>query len=83
MARGYFAEGARWTAAALTLGRGQTEARARALVAAAALDIRRGLVGNRVALVHESLAIRRTLGDRLEVVRALQQLGPRQRARRR
>jgi tetratricopeptide (TPR) repeat protein len=44
-------------------------------VAAAALDIRRGLAGNRVALVGESLTIRRALGDRLGVVRALQLLG--------
>jgi predicted ATPase/DNA-binding SARP family transcriptional activator len=75
MARGYFAEGARWTAAALALNDGRTDARARALVAAAALDIRRGMAGDRVALVQESLAIRRALGDRLGVVRALQHLG--------
>jgi predicted ATPase len=75
MARGYFAEGARWTAAALALSQAPTDARARALAAAAALDIRRGLPGRRVELVRESLAIRRTLGKRLGVVRALRELG--------
>jgi predicted ATPase/DNA-binding SARP family transcriptional activator len=75
MARGYFAEGARWTAAALELSEAPTDDRARALVAAAGLDIRRGLAGDRVALVRESLDIRRALGDRLGVIRALQQLG--------
>jgi predicted ATPase/DNA-binding SARP family transcriptional activator len=73
--RGYFAEGSRWFEAALARSPEPTELRARALAAAALLEVRRGLLDRRVALVEEAVAIRRDLGDPAALARGLHELG--------
>ena len=75
VARGYFAEGSRWVDAALARYPEPTELRARALAAAALLEVRRGIFERRVALVEEAVAIRRAIGDPAALARGLHELG--------
>jgi predicted ATPase/DNA-binding SARP family transcriptional activator/Tfp pilus assembly protein PilF len=75
VARGYFAEGSRWMDAALARATEPTELRARALSAAAILDVRRGIVERRGALLAEAVEVRRTLGDPRGIARGLRDLG--------
>jgi predicted ATPase/DNA-binding SARP family transcriptional activator len=73
--RGYFREGSRWVDAALARYPEQTELRARALAAAALLEVRRGLFERRIALVEEAVEIRRAVGDATALACGLQELG--------
>jgi predicted ATPase/DNA-binding SARP family transcriptional activator len=75
VARGYFAEGARWFDAALARSPGHTELRARALAATALLAVRRGLAERRLPLMEEAVAIRREIGDPAALARGLHELG--------
>ena len=75
MTRGYFAEGGRWMTDLLDRNPEPTGLRARGLLAAATLDVRRGLPERRLALAGESLRIRRELGDRRGLIRTLQFVG--------
>ena len=75
MARGHFAEGARWLAHALAAAPEPTELRARALLAACALDVRRGAPQQIVELGRESVEILREQGDREGIGWALGELG--------
>src|SRR5262249_30065706 len=73
--RGYFHEGSRWVDAALTRYPERTELRARALAAAALLEIRRGLFERRIVLVEEAVEIRRAVGDPAALACGLHELG--------
>jgi predicted ATPase/DNA-binding SARP family transcriptional activator len=75
VARGYFAEGSRWTEAALAVAPEPAELRARALAANAILVVRRGLGEARMPLLAESVEIRRGLGERAGIARGLRELG--------
>jgi predicted ATPase/DNA-binding SARP family transcriptional activator len=75
LSRGYFAEGRRWLDAALRAAPEPSDLRARALVAASVLDMRRGEFG---ALDHagdEVIAIRRRLKDPVALAEALHVAG--------
>ena len=74
MARGSFVEGSRLLRAALAGAPEPTLERARALVATAALEVRRNRPGPVVALATEALDIVRAGGDRLAEARALERL---------
>ena len=64
LARGHFAEGSRWLEATLAAAPEQTPLRARALFAAAAMEVRRGdPTARRLSLVAEAAAIMREVGD--------------------
>ena len=75
LARGDFAEGRRWLAQALAAAPDPTTLRARALLTACALDVRRGAPQRIVELGHESVEIFRGRGDREGVAWALRELG--------
>jgi predicted ATPase/DNA-binding SARP family transcriptional activator len=75
LARGHFAEGARWLADALAAAPEPTTLRARALLAACALDVRRGAPQRIVELGHDSVEILRGQGDRAGVAWALGEVG--------
>jgi predicted ATPase/DNA-binding SARP family transcriptional activator len=75
MARGYFAEGARWFDAALAAAPEPTLQRARALVALGGIEVRRSHPVPVVALGSEALDIVRRGGDRVAEARALERLG--------
>ena len=72
MARGYFAEGARWLDAVLAAAPGRTMLRVEALLGACALHLRRGRAGGTRPLVAESLEICRELGDPAATARTLE-----------
>jgi predicted ATPase/DNA-binding SARP family transcriptional activator len=64
LARGHFAEGSRWLEATLAAAPEQTPLRARALFAAAAMEVRRGdPTARRLSLVAEAVAIMREVAD--------------------
>ena len=64
LARGHFAEGSRWLEATLAAAPARTPLRARALLAAAAMDVRRGDGSARVLdLAVEAAAIMREVAD--------------------
>jgi predicted ATPase/DNA-binding SARP family transcriptional activator len=64
LARGHFAEGSRWLEATLAAAPERTPLRARALLAAAAMNVRRGDLTARVPdLAVEAVAIMREAGD--------------------
>ena len=64
LARGHFAEGSRWLEATLAAAPERTPLRARALLAAAAMNVRRGDLTARVLdLPVEAVAIMREVGD--------------------
>jgi predicted ATPase len=64
LARGHFAEGSRWLEATLASARGRTPLRARALLAAAAMRVRRGdLTAPLLELAVEATAIMREVAD--------------------
>ena len=75
MARGFFAEGARWLESALAAAPDPTHERARALVALGAIDVRRRWILRSVTLGGEALDIARMSGDRHAEARALERLG--------
>src|SRR4051794_17232841 len=70
MARGDFVEGRRWLDEALAAAPEPTHARARALVAAGALDLRSRGAHQMVALGEQALAIMRQGGNRHGIARA-------------
>jgi predicted ATPase/DNA-binding SARP family transcriptional activator len=64
LARGHFAEGSRWLAATLAAAPQRTPLRARALLAAAAMEVRRGdSTARLLELAVEAAAIMREVGD--------------------
>jgi tetratricopeptide (TPR) repeat protein len=64
LARGHFAEGSRWLEATLAAAPEQTPLRARALLTAAAMKVRRGdLTASVLELAVEAAAIMREVGD--------------------
>jgi tetratricopeptide (TPR) repeat protein len=73
--RGYFAEGSHWMDAALARATERSELRARALSATAILDVRRGVVERREALLDEAVEIRRAIGEPRAIARGLRELG--------
>ena len=74
--KGYWAEGRRWLASALSLPDSRQDAvRARALEGAANLDVRLGDYLQAIPLAQESLAISERLGDDRGVARALRVVG--------
>ncbi len=75
MARGYFAEGARWHEAALVAAPELTMERARALVALGAIDVRRLGARRSISLGAEALQIVRRVGDGRAKARALERYG--------
>ena len=75
MARGFFVEGSRWLSEALPGAPQATASRARALLANAAIHVRRRRPLETVPLATESLEVARRLGDRHAAARALERLG--------
>jgi predicted ATPase/DNA-binding SARP family transcriptional activator len=75
MARGHFAEGAGWLSRALAAAPERGALRGRALLAACALDVRRGAPQRIVELGRESVEIFRGLGDRTGAAWALGEVG--------
>jgi predicted ATPase/DNA-binding SARP family transcriptional activator len=76
MTRGYFAEGLRWLAEALTVAPDPTPERARGLFAMGALCVRtQGALARTVSFGSEALQITRREGDRHAEARALERLG--------
>jgi predicted ATPase/DNA-binding SARP family transcriptional activator len=76
LARGDFSEASRWLAAALSAAPERTELRARALLAASAIEVRRGDPTTRqVDLGMEAVAIMRAVGDDRALTRALHLTG--------
>jgi predicted ATPase/DNA-binding SARP family transcriptional activator len=76
LARGHFAEGSRWLEATLAAAPERTPLRARALLAAAAMHVRRGDPTARVAdLAGEAAAIMREVADEPALAHALQLTG--------
>jgi len=77
--RGYFEEASKWLEAVLEAAKRSTDApptfRAQALNAAGHLALSRGGFATARALLEESLAIRRQLGDRADIAVALSNLG--------
>ena len=71
MTRGYFTEGSRLLAAALAADEKATPLRARALVAAGALEVRLARPERVIGLAEEARTIHETLGDRRAVAAAL------------
>ena len=74
--RGFLAEGRRWLDRALAAAPGRTAAQARALLGAATLASRSGLLRDGVELAERSLAIYRDLGDVRSCCRVLHALAP-------
>jgi predicted ATPase/DNA-binding SARP family transcriptional activator len=76
LARGHFAEGSRWLEATLTASPQRTPLRARALLAGAAMHVRRGDPTARVAdLAGEAAAIMREVADEPALAHALHLTG--------
>ena len=75
MARGYFAEGARWLEAVLAAAPETAVERPRALVALGAIDVRRSGARRSVSLGGDALQIVRRSGDRRAEARALERFG--------
>jgi len=75
MARGLFVEGSRWLTEVLVAAPDRTAERARALIAAGAIQVRRPVPMQTVELGREALAIARRSGDRHAEARALERLG--------
>ena len=76
LARGHFAEGSRWLEATLAAAPERTPLRAKALLAAAAMRVRRGELGAHVpGLAGEAVAIMREVGDERELAQALHLTG--------
>jgi predicted ATPase/DNA-binding SARP family transcriptional activator len=72
LARGHFAEGSRWLEATLAAAPERTPLRARALLAAAAMHVRRGDLTARVPdLAGEAAAIMRQVADEQELAQTL------------
>ena len=76
LARGHFAEGSRWLEATLAAAPQRTPLRARALLATAAMNVRRGDFNARVPdLAVEAVAIMREAGDRQALAQTLHLTG--------
>jgi predicted ATPase/DNA-binding SARP family transcriptional activator len=76
LARGHFAEGSRWLEATLAAAPERTPLRARALLAAAAMKVRRGDLTTRLLdLGVEAAAIMREVGDGQELAHTLHLTG--------
>jgi predicted ATPase len=75
MARGFFVEGSRWLSEALLVAPEATARRARALLATAAIHVRRRRPLETVPLARESLEVARRVGDRHAEARALERMG--------
>lgn len=77
LARGHFAEGGRWLEAALSAAPQRTQLRARALLAAAAMEVRRGDPTARVVkLADEAVGILREVGDEQALAQTLHLAAP-------
>jgi tetratricopeptide (TPR) repeat protein len=77
LARGHFSEGSRWLEATLATAPERTPLRARALLAAAAMHVRRGgLTAHVPDLAVEAVAIMREAGDDQALAQTLHLTGP-------
>jgi predicted ATPase/DNA-binding SARP family transcriptional activator len=77
LARGHFSEGSRWLEATLAAAPERTPLRARALLAAAAMHVRRGdLTAHVPDLAVEAIAIMREAGDDQALAQTLHLTGP-------
>ncbi len=76
LSRGHFSEGSRWLAATLSAAPERTATRARALLCAASMDLRRGGLGSlQLELGTEAISIMREVGDDRALAKTLHLAG--------